>query len=116
MDENSAKIMYELSRLTNKPKQITTDFIETITLVMFKEFINYVPDKEKYLDLILDTWEKQILSQKEAELELLTTKHSTMFELVAGSVIANSENFKEFTEEVSSIKKLYRNSLLSTWS
>ncbi len=114
MDENSAKIMYELSRLTNKPKQITTDFLETITLVMFKEFINSIKDKEGYLDLILDTWEKQIISQKEAELELLTTKHSTMFELVAGSVIANSENLKEFTEEVATIKQLYRNSLLST--
>jgi len=114
MDESSAKIMYDLARLTNKPKQITTDFIETITLVMFREFINHMPNKEEYLSLVLDTWEKQILSQKEAELELLTSQNSTLFELVAGSVIANSENLKEYSEEVASIKQLYKDNILST--
>jgi len=113
MDESSAKIMYDLTKLTNKPRQITSDFIETITLVMFREFINHLPNKEEYLDLVLNTWEEQILGQKEAELDLLTAEHNTMFELVAGSVIANSENIKEFTKEVDAIKKIYRSSLIS---
>jgi hypothetical protein len=113
MDESSAKIMYDLTKLTNKPRQITSDFIETITLVMFREFINHLPNKEEYLDLVLNTWEEQILGQKEAELELLTAEHNTMFELVAGSVIANSENIKEFTKEVDAIKKIYRSNLIS---
>ena len=116
MDEGSAKIMYELSKLTNKPRQITNDFIETITLVMFRELISAMPNKERFVDSILDNWENQIISQKKSELELLTSKQSTLFELAAGAIIANSENLDGFIEEVHIIKNLYRNSLLaSNW-
>lgn len=114
MDENSAKIMYELSKLTNKPRQITNDFIETITLVMFRELISAMPNKEAFVDLVLDNWEQQIIAQKRSELELLTSKQSTLFELAAGAIIANSENIDGFIEEVRLIKNLYKNSLLST--
>ena len=114
MDENSTKILYELSRLTNKPKQITTDFIETITLLMFREFINTLPNKEDYLDQVLAVWEKTILAQKKSELELLIDKDASLFELVAGSIIANSENFEEFSQDVTLIKDLMRDSLIDT--
>lgn len=114
MDENSTKILYELSRLTNKPKQITTDFIETITLLMFREFINTLPNKEDYLDKVLVAWEKTILAQKKSELELLIDKDASLFELVAGSIIANSENFEEFSQDVTLIKGLMRDSLIDT--
>lgn len=114
MDESSAKFMYELSKLTNKPRQITNDFIETITLVMFRELIAVMPNKETFVDLVLDNWEQSIIQQKKSEIEALTAKQTTLFELAAGAIIANSENIDGFVEEVGIIKNLYKNSLLSS--
>ena len=114
MDENSAKIMYELSKLTNKPRQITNDFMETLTLVMFRELISVMPNKEAYVDLLLDNWEEQIIAQKRSELELLISKQNTLFEIAAGAIIANSENLDGFIDEVRLIKNLYKNNLLSS--
>ena len=47
--EDEAKMMYELSKLTNTSKQITTDFLESVVLYMFKEYIACHPKKEKFL-------------------------------------------------------------------
>jgi len=112
MDESTTKIMYEISKLTNTSKQISSDFIETITLVMFRELVNTLPNKEKYVDVVLNAWEEQIVHQKKNELQNLVTQNSNLFELMAGSIVANSENLDAFIEEVKSIKKLYRDSLL----
>ena len=114
MDEYSAKIMYELSKLTNKPRQISNDFLETITLVMFRELISAMPNKEDFVDRILNTWEQQIIAQKKSELDLLTSKQTSLFDLAAGAVIANSENIDAFIEDVRTIKNLYKISLLTT--
>lgn len=114
MDEYSAKIMYELSKLTNKPRQISNDFLETITLVMFRELISAMPNKEEFVDRILNTWEEQIIAQKRSELDLLTSKQTSLFDLAAAAVIANSENIDAFIEDVRTIKNLYKISLLTT--
>lgn len=114
MDEYSAKIMYELSKLTNKPRQISNDFLETITLVMFRELLSVMTNKEEFVDKILDTWEQQIIAQKKSELDLLTSKQTSLFDLAAGAVIANSENIDAFIEDVRTIKNLYKISLLTT--
>lgn len=112
MDESTTKIMYEISKLTNTSKQISSDFIETITLVMFRELVSTLPNKEKYVDVVLNAWEEQIVHQKKNELQNLVSQNSNLFELMAGSIVANSENLDAFIEEVKSIKKLYRDSLL----
>jgi hypothetical protein len=114
MDEGNTKIMYEINKLTNKSRQITDDFIDTITIVMFREFLSVIPNKEKYVDTILDNWEYKIISQKKKELDLLVTEHTTLFELTAGVIVANSEDLNSFIKEVREIKNLYRESLLLT--
>lgn len=114
MDESSTKIMYEISKLTNSAKQIQDDFVQTIALVMFKELVNSMPNKEKYIDIVLDSWEEKIVEQKKDELEFLITKHTNLFELTAGAIVANSEDLDSFVKAVRDIKNVYRTSLLDT--
>lgn len=111
--EDEAKMMYELSKLTNTSKQITTDFLESVVLYMFKEYIACHPKKEKFLDGFMSQWENNLLVQKEMELDALTSQYTSMNDLAVGSFIASSENMDYFKKEVGMIKELLTLALLS---
>ena len=47
--EDELRMMYELSKLTNTSKQITNDFLESVLLYLFKEYVACHPKKDDFL-------------------------------------------------------------------
>jgi len=111
--ESEARLMYELSKLTNTSKQITTDFIETVVLFLFRDYLEGHPRKEEFLDLFMDTWEKNLVRQKEFELDTLTSQYSSMNDLAVGSLIANSENIEIYKKDVHLLKEILAAALVN---
>lgn len=111
--ESEARMMYELSKLTNTSKQITTDFIETVVLFLFRDYLEGHPRKEEFLDLFMDTWEKNLVRQKEFELDTLTSQYSSMNDLAVGSLIANSENIEIYKKDVHLLKEILAAALVN---
>ena len=111
--EDEARMMYELSKLTNTSKQITTDFLESALLFMFKEYIACHPNKAQFLGDFMNQWESSIIQQKEMELDALTSQYKTMNDLAVGSFIANSENLDSYKKDVSVIKEILTLALIS---
>lgn len=111
--EDEARMMYELSKLTNTSKQITTDFLESALLFLFKEYIACHPKKSKFLTDFMNQWESSINQQKELEIESLVTQYKTMNDLAVGSFIANSENLDSYKKDVRTIKDILTLALIS---
>ncbi len=101
-----AKLMYELAKLTNTARQITDDFIETITLTMFKDFLNSKENGKEFLAAFLNIWEDNLLQQKELELDILTNQDASMIDMATGVAIANTEDVLSYKKELSDIKAL----------
>ncbi len=101
-----AKLMYELAKLTNTARQITDDFIETITLTLFKDYINSKENSLDFLEAFLNIWETNLISQKELELEILTSQDASMIDMATGVAIANTEDVLSYKKELSEIKAL----------
>lgn len=107
------KLMYDISKLTNTTKLISSDFIDTVVIFLFRE---YLSDKGKdFLLKFMDQWEQNILLQKQLELDALTsgTEDSSMSDLATGLNIASMENLEQFKEEVSAMKSLLISSILA---
>ncbi|MBV5346664.1 hypothetical protein JZU46_00305 [bacterium] len=111
--ENEAKLMYELSKLTNTTKQITTDFLESVVLFLFREYIKKHPKKDLLLEEFMDNWEASIIFQKELEIETIISQFSSMQDLAVGSYIANSENLDLYKKDVRLLKEILTMSLSS---
>lgn len=111
--ENEARLMYELSKLTNTSKQISTDFLESVVLFLFREFIKNHPKKDVLLEEFMNSWEESIIQQKEVEIETLISQFSTMHDLAVGSFIVNSENLNMFKKDVRILKDILTISLMS---
>lgn len=109
--ENEAKLMYDLSKLTNTTKQITTDFLESVILFLFREYIRKHPKKELLLAEFMDNWEASIIFQKELELETITSQLNSMHDLALGAYIANSENLESYKKDVRILKDILTMSL-----
>ncbi len=106
-----AKLLYDISKLTNISKQIATDFIETMVFTMFKDYLKSMPDQELFLDSFMDFWEISMLEQKNIELDALTNQEGSMLDMAAGAIIANSEDIKAYKNELSNMKDLLRYAL-----
>ena len=111
-DDRLNKLLCNINKVTNSSKLITDNLMNTLTLVMFKELISVMENKELYIDSILNAWEETTISQKEAELNYLTTAQPSMLELAAGASISSLEDMNSYKKEVSSIKNMYRSLLL----
>lgn len=110
--EDDARMMYELSKLTNTSKQITNDFLESVLLYLFREYVACHPEKELFLSEFMEQWEESILQQKQIEIEALTSQYKTMSDLAFGAYIANSENLDSFKREVELIKIILTSALM----
>lgn len=106
MSEEDAKLMYDIAKLTNVSRQITSDFVDTMVFAMFKDYISRSPNPILFLEAFMDNWEESMIIQKEIELEALTSPTGSMLDMAAGAIIANSENVEKYKEEVSSMKEL----------
>ena len=111
--EDELRMMYELSKLTNTSKQITNDFLESVLLYLFKEYVACHPKKDDFLFEFMEQWEESILQQKQIEMEALTTQYRSMNDLAFGNYIATSENLDSYKKEVGMIKELLTLALLS---
>jgi len=101
-----AKLMYELSKLTNVSRQIAGDFVDTMVFTMFQDYIDNMEDGAEFLATFMDFWEKSLLQQKQIELESLTSQEGSMLDMAAGAIIANSENVDAYAEELAEMKTL----------
>lgn len=110
--EDELRMMYELSKLTNTSKQITNDFLESVLLYLFKEYVACHPKKDDFLFEFMEQWEESILQQKQIEMEALTTQYRSMNDLAFGNYIATSENLDSYKKEVGMIKEILTLALL----
>lgn len=107
-----AKLMYEISKLTNVSKQIADDFVDTMTFTMFKDYLNQMPDPVVFLNQFMDFWETSMITQKKIELDTLANQEGSMLDMAAGAIIANSEDVKAYAEELSEMKELLKYAIL----
>ena len=107
-----AKLMYELSKLTNVSKQIADDFVDTMVFTMFKDYLSSMPDPTVFLNQFMDFWEKSMMTQKKIELDSLASQDGSMLDMAAGAIIANSEDVDAFKQELSEMKELLMYALL----
>ena len=107
-----AKLMYELSKLTNVSKQIADDFVDTMVFTMFKDYLASMADPVVFLGQFMNFWETSMITQKQIELEALSTQDSSMLDMAAGALIANSEDVDAFKTELAEMKELLMFALL----
>lgn len=107
-----AKLMYELSKLTNVSKQIADDFVDTMVFTMFKDYLSSMPDPNVFLDQFMDFWEASMLTQKKIELDALASQDGSMLDMAAGAIIANSEDITAYAQELKDMKELLKYAIL----
>ena len=107
-----AKLMYELSKLTNISKQIADDFVDTMVFTMFKDYIGSMPDQKVFLISFMDFWEESMLEQKQIELDALASQNGSMLDMAAGAIIANSEDVAAYSKELAEMKELLKFAIL----
>ena len=112
MDEDSIRVMYELSKVTNTSKQIIDDFVLSVVLLIFKDYICYYKDPSTALDSFMSLWRDNVIRQKELEIDALVNNQDSMSDMVIGSKIANSKDIKKFIEEVDNVSDYITESIL----
>lgn len=107
-----AKLMYELSKLTNVSKQIADDFVDTMVFTMFKDYLASMPDQEAFLTSFMDFWEAAMMEQKKIELESLASQDGSLLDMAAGAIIVNSEDVDAYKKELAEMKELLKLAIL----
>lgn len=110
--ENDAKLMYEISKLTNVSRQLSDDFVEAMVYTMFREFTASMPDPTAFMEMFMDVWEESVIKQKEIELAALSNQEGTMMDMAAGAIIANQEDVDKYKSEVAEMKELLSGAVL----
>ena len=116
LSNSEAKTVYELSKVTNINKQILDDFIASVVLAIFKDYIGSFSDPEAALAMFMGSWRSNIIKQKIHELEFLTNEQSSMSDMLLGNKIAESEDMKEFEAAVDEIQSSIIESVLGALS
>jgi len=110
--KEETKMMYELAKIANTSRQLSDDFIQTVSLFMFRDYLNSLPNGEEFLHDFMSQWEQDAIDQKTDELEVLAGQQGSMMDMAAGAIIANSENLETYKEDVSIMKDLFIMTLL----
>lgn len=113
-DQGEAKAVYEISKLTSSTKQIMDDFTNAAVLAMFKEFILTFKSPEEALARFMSEWQKNIITQKESELEALSNQQNSMIDMVVGQKISEQEDLRAYTDEVYYVKDIIVESLINS--
>jgi hypothetical protein len=112
---NETKTIYELSKVTSISKQILDDFNSAVVMAIFKEYVGSYNKPRLALNSFMHSWEENILSQKQIELDILLSQESSMEDMVLGQVLANAEDLALYKEEVTAIKALVTDSIVAAF-
>jgi hypothetical protein len=112
---NETKTIYELSKVTSISKQILDDFNSAVVMAIFKEYVGSYNKPRLALNSFMHSWEENILSQKQIELDILLSQESSMEDMVLGQVLANAEDLALYKEEVTAIKALVTDSVVAAF-
>ena len=109
---DEAKAIYELSKVTSVSRQIMDDFINSVVMAIFKDYIMSFKHPGAALINYMDSWEDNILIQKKDELELLISHQESMADMVVGQKLAAEDNIDEYVVEVRNVKNIIMKALI----
>ena len=114
MDVLEARAVYEISKLTNVSKQIMDNFLSSAIMAIFKQYISSYDKPEVALFAFMESWEDNILEQKEEEINAISEQHGSMSDMVVGQKLIEAEDMDDFSEEVMIIKEMISEALLES--
>ena len=106
MDGMSAKDVYEFSKLTSSHRQIMDDFTQSVVMTMFRDYLSSFKHPEEALEHYMNTWVKNISSQKEEELKALSSDHDSMTDMVVGMMVVDDADVTSFKKDVVDFKDM----------
>lgn len=112
---NETKTIYELSKVTSISKQILDDFNGAVVMAIFKEYVGSYNKPRLALNSFMQSWQENILAQKQIELDILLSQESSMEDMVLGQVLANAEDLALYKEEVTAIRELITDSVVTAF-
>lgn len=113
LSDLETKTIYEVSKLTSIPRQIMDDFVQSVVMSIFKEFIASYKDPNQALEGFMDYWESNILAQKELEIKTVSSQQGSMTDMLIGMALTSSENLAKFAAEVKEFKEAVSQNVLA---
>jgi len=111
LNQEEAKVVYEISKLTSTIKQVMDDFTNAAVMAMFKDYISSYEKPEKALMQFMSEWETNIIHQKIDEIEALTDQKDSMANMVVGQKLSEQEDLDNFEVEVNYVKTIITESI-----
>lgn len=106
--DSDAKLIYDVSKLTNQTKQILDGFNMGISIFLLGEYLKTIDENIRLdtLNSILYDCGEALMIDKMSEIETLISNTDSMSNMAIGSSLAASENIEEFKKCIVSVKNL----------
>ena len=106
INSEDAKAIYELSKVTSVSKQIMDDFLHSVVMAIFKDYVTSFKNPNTALLNYMAAWEQNIIAQKKDELELLTSHQESMSDMVVGQKLVDQDSLDDYVSEVNTVKEI----------